>query len=111
MFESGAEALHLAIEFFFPGVCERRVPYVVRERQRFREFVVQPQHRRHRPRDLRNFQRMSQPVAEMIAKVGCEDLCFTLEPAEASRVDDAVSVPLVIVPVRVGKFGIFPAAG
>ena len=39
-----AEAAHLAVEFLFAGMRERGMSNVVRQGERFREFLVQVQH-------------------------------------------------------------------
>ena len=90
---------------------ERRMAYVVSERQRFCKFLVQSEHGCRGPGDLRHFERMGEPVPEMIAQAGRENLCFAFQPAKTPRVDDTVTVALVIVSVRVRKLGIFAAAG
>ena len=66
--EAVAELLHLAVQFLFAGVRERRMADIVNQRQRFRQVFIQPQRVRDRSRDLRHLDGMGQPVAEMVGK-------------------------------------------
>ncbi len=111
MLELRAEAPHLAVQLFFAGVREWGMANIVSERQRLRELLDQPQHVRHCPGNLRNLERMRQAVSKVIAQIRREDLRFAFEPAEAPRMNDAVAVSLVIIPVWMRQFRIFAAAG
>ena len=67
----------------------------------FGVFFVQPERTRDCTRYLRNLDRVSQTVSEMIAKAGGENLSFALQASEGPRVDDAVPVALEIGSVDV----------
>ena len=54
--------------------------------------------------DLRHFERMCKTRAVKIVLAGKEHLCFCLQPAERSRMDDAVAVLLERSPVIVLPF-------
>ena len=79
---------------------------VVRQRQRFGQIFIQPEYPSHRARDLRNLDGMRQAVAEMIGKVGGENLRLVFQPPESPRMHDAVAIALKFVAVGMGKFGI-----
>ena len=104
------------VEHALARMSERRVAEVVAERDRFGELLVQLQHLRDRPRDLRDLERVRQPRAVVIAGRREEYLRLVLEPAERLRVHDAIAIALkrrahVIFrllaqpPARVGALG------
>ena len=82
---------------------------VVRQRQRLGEILVEPERARQRAGDLRDFQRMGQPGAVMVALVIDEHLRLVRQPAERGRMDDAVAVAPELVAGRAGRLGIAPA--
>ncbi len=108
--ETFAEPAHLAVQFLFTGVGEGRMADVVAERERLRQIFIQGQHRSYRTRDLRDFDGVRQPVAEMVGNAGRKDLHFILQPAEGAGVNDAIAIALEFVTVRVRKLGIAAAA-
>src|SRR3954451_19463136 len=69
-----AAAGETAVERALAGMAERRVTEVMRQRQRFCEVLVEAKRPRQRAGDLRNFQRMREPRAVVIAFVEHEDL-------------------------------------
>ncbi len=87
-------ARHQAAQHPLAGVPERRVAQVVTERDRFGQLFVQPQHLRDRARDLRDFERVRQPRAIVIAGRREEHLRLVLEPTERLGVDDAIAIAL-----------------
>ena len=87
------------------GVAERCVPEVVRECDRFGQLLVEPQHLRDRPRDLRHLERMGQAGAVVVARRREKHLGLVLQPAERLRVDDTVAIALKRRPDRVVRFG------
>ena len=89
-----AERLHRQVQRLLPGVAERRVPKVVRQRQRLGEVLVQPQRAGDRAGDLRHLDRMGQPGAVEIALVVDEHLGLVLQFSKCRGVDDAVAVAL-----------------
>ena len=102
---------HGGIESFFSGMPERRMPDVVDESQRFNQVDVQPELSSNGPRDLGHFQRMSEAIAKMIGMPKCEDLRFIFEPAESTRMDDAVPVALEIIAIGMRRLGEAAPAG
>ncbi len=66
---------------------------VVGQGDRLGQVVVEAQGVGDGARDLRHFQRMGQPGAEVVALVGDEHLGLLLKAAEGGAVDDAVAIP------------------
>ena len=106
--EALAEALHFAVQRLLAGMGERRMPDIVRQRQRLGQILVQLQDVGQRARDLRDFDGVGQAVAEMVGQPGREDLGLGLQPAEGTGMNHAVAVALESVAVRVLGFGISP---
>ena len=77
----------------FSLLC-RQLAEVVRQRQGFRQVLLETQGAGDRPGDLRDFEAVRQPRPVMIALVVDEDLGLVLKPAERGRMDDAIAVPL-----------------
>jgi hypothetical protein len=73
-----AVRLHAAVQRILPGVAERRVAEVVRERDRLGQVLVQAQPPGDGARDLRDLDRMREPRAEQVALVVHEDLRLVL---------------------------------
>ena len=65
---------------------------IVRQRQRLGEILVEPQPAGERARNLRDFKRMGEPRAIVIAFVENENLSLMLKAAERRCMDDAVAV-------------------
>ena len=85
---------------------------VVRERQRLRKILVEPERAGDRAGDLRHLERMGQARAEMVALVVDEDLRLVLQPAKGVGMDDAVAVALERRAKRVFRLGMdAPARG
>src|SRR5688500_14868594 len=82
------------VENALAGVAEWRVADVMPERDRLGQLLVQSQHLRDAARDLRDFERMREPRAVMVARRREEDLCLMLQTAEGLGVDDAIAIPL-----------------
>src|ERR1700693_4962188 len=61
--------------------------------------------------DLRNFNGMGQTIAKVVGVTTSEDLGFGLETAESPGVDDAITVALKVVAVRMLRLGITASAG
>src|SRR6266487_1578423 len=91
---------HGRVQYFLSCVPKRRMPDIVNQSQSFHQVDVQSKLGCHRPRDLGNFQGLGQPVAEMVGVAAGENLCFGLKAAKSSRMNDAVTVALEVVPVR-----------
>ena len=81
-------------------MAEGRVAEVVRQGQRLRQILVEPERAGERAGDLAHLDGMGQPRAEMIALVIDEDLRLVLEAAEGRRMDDPVPVALELAAGR-----------
>ena len=100
-----AEGLQIVVEAAEPGqrLVERRlagmaegaVAEIVRERDRLRQILVDPQRPGDGTGDLRDLQGVGQPGAEMVALEVDEYLRLVFEAPERDRVDDPVAVALV----------------
>ena len=75
--------LERLIEGPFPGMPKRRMPDVMRQRQRLGQVLVQAQRPRDGARNLRHFHSVGQPAAEMIRPAVREHL--RLRPQAAER--------------------------
>ena len=73
-------------------MAKRRMAEVMRQRQRFREILVETELPGQRAGDLRHFERMGQPGAVMIAFVEHEDLGFVLQAAKRGGMDHPVAI-------------------
>ncbi len=102
---------HSGVEGLLSGMAERRMADVVNEGESFGEIDVEIQGSGYRARDLRDFQRMRQAIAEVIAVASRKDLRFGFEAAEGTGVNDAVAVALVVVAIRVVRLRIPTSAG
>jgi len=111
MFKTFAVAAHQAVELGFARVRERRMPDIVRERQRFGQILVQTEHPGDRAGDLRHLDRVRQAVAEVIRDAGSKYLRLIFETPERARVYDPVSVPLKFVSIGMRKLGIPASPG
>ncbi len=89
---------------------ERRMTDIVHQGESFNQINIEPKLRGDGARNLRNFKRMSQPVAEMIGVPPGENLRLGLKPAKSARMNHAVAVTLKVVAVRMRGFGITPPA-
>jgi hypothetical protein len=64
----------------------------------------------YRARDLRDFNGVRQPVAEMIGVSPREHLGFGFQPAECPRVDYPVTIALKVIPVGMLRLRIATSA-
>ena len=78
MVERAAVLLHDAVQHAFTSMAERRVAGVVHQRERLPEIFVQPQHAGDGARNLRYFNGVCQPVAEVVGEARGEYLRFVL---------------------------------
>jgi len=106
-----AVILHELGQDVLAEVAERGVAEVVGERQGLDEVFVQAERARDGPPDLAHLDRVRQARAVVIPLVIDEDLRLVFEPAEGSRMDDAVAIPLVERAVAVMVFRVTAAAG
>jgi len=78
-------------------MAEGWMPDIVRETQSLGQVFVEAERARDRAADLRDFQAVGQPDAEMIAVGRDEHLRLMAQPAKGDRMDDAVAVALIFV--------------
>ena len=105
-----AVLLHALVQRVLPGVPERRVAEVVRQRDRLDEVLVDAELPGDRATDLRDLERVRQARAEEVAFVVDEDLGLVLEPAERAGMDHAIAVALERGPPGRVRLGVTPAA-
>src|SRR6185312_16479342 len=88
-----ATELHEAgVERAFARMAERRVAEIVSERQSLAQILVEPKRARQRARDLRNFKRVRQARAVMVALMKDEYLRLMGEAPERGGMDDTVAI-------------------
>lgn len=85
---------HAGVELVLPGMAERRVPQIMRQRDGLGEILRNPQAARQRARDLGHFQAVGQAGAEQVAFVVDEDLGLVFQAPERIGMDDAIPVAL-----------------
>ena len=85
---------HALVELVFPGMAERRMAEIMREREGFGEVFVETERAGDAAGNLGDFEGMRQAGAVMIALMSHENLRFLLQAPESSGVDDAVAVAL-----------------
>ena len=88
-----AMVLQAGIQRPLAGMAERRMAEIMGQRQRLGEVLVEPKLARQRAGDLRDFERMRQPGAVVVALVEHEDLGLVLQPAERGGMDHPVAIP------------------
>ena len=96
----------------FAGMAERRMADVMREAQSLGQILVEPKRARDRPADLRDFQAVGEPDAEMIAIGGEKHLRLVTQAAKRDRMDDPIAIALKRVARasdRPARFGMKPA--
>ena len=84
---------HQIVEHVLAGVAERRMPEVVRERDRFGEFLVEAERARGAG-DLRGLQRVREPRAVVVALVIDENLGLVFEAAKRGGMNYAIAIAL-----------------
>ena len=89
-----AEIGEAGVERVLAGVAERSVAEVVAEGDRLGEVLIERERAGERAGELRDFDRMGQAGAKVIAFVVYEHLRLMREAAERRRMDDAVAVAL-----------------
>ena len=85
---------HAAVQRVLADVPERRMAEVVAEPDRLDEILVESQRAGHRPRDLRDLERVCEPGAVVVAGRRDEHLSLVLEASKRLGVHDAVAVAL-----------------
>src|SRR5262245_4806873 len=84
---------------------------VVSEGESFDQILVEPQRATDGAGDGRDFERVRQSRAMVIAHAAGEDLSLVSQAAERAGMDDAVAVTLVWVAIRMRRLGMRAAGG
>ncbi len=84
MIEAAAVLAHARIEPAFARVAEWRMPDIVHQRESLGEVGIEIERARHRARDLGDFDRVREPVAEMVREARGEDLRFCFQAAKSA---------------------------
>ncbi len=105
-----AERGQAGVERALPGMAERRMAEIVRQRQRLGEIFVESKPAGERAGHLRHFKGVGEPRAVMVALVEDEHLGLVLEAAEGGRVDDPVAIAAEGAAAFAGGLGMEPAA-
>src|SRR6267143_2548939 len=109
--EKTAVRAHQLVELSLAGMAEWRMADVVDESERFGELSVQAQRGSNGARDLRDFKRVRQPVAEVVGIARGENLRLRFESPESSRVNDAIAVARVNAAVGMLRLRVAPPTG
>src|SRR5882762_3029960 len=109
--KKAAVRAHQLVELPLAGMAERRMADVVDESERFGELGVQAQGGSNGARDLRDFQRVRQPVSEVVGIARGENLRLCLEAPEGSRVNDAIAIARVNAAVGMLRLRVAPPTG
>ena len=104
-------ASHQPAEDGFTRVAEGRMPHVVDQRQGFHQVGIEAERVRHRAADLGHLQRVRQPRAEMVGVSARKNLRLVFQAPESARMDNAVAVAHVFVPIRMTRLRVTPAEG
>ena len=97
--EEEAVLAHGSIESLFARVAEGRVPDVVYQGKSFGQIDIEAKGSRDGARDLRDFERVRQAVAEMVGVAAREHLGLCFQAPESAGVNDAVAVALKVITV------------
>ena len=81
------------------------------QRQRFHQVNIEIERSRDGAGDLRDLDGVRQAGAKVVGVAAGEDLGLVLQPAESPGMDDAVTVALKRIAVRVRRLRIAPSAG
>ena len=101
---------HAGVQRILPGMAERGVAEIVRQRDRFGQIFVQAQAPRDGARDLRHFDAVGQAGAKQVAFVIDEYLGLVFEAAKRAGMDDAIAVALEFAAPLRRILGYLPAA-
>ena len=95
---------HSGIQSLFARVPEWRVPDVVYQGKSFRKVYIKAEGSRDGARNLGDFERMRQAIAEVIGVASREHLRLSFQAAESSSVNNAIAVTLKVVAVGMVSF-------
>ena len=99
-----------SIQRALTGMTKGWMAKVVRQRQRFREILVDPKRPCQGPGNLRDLERMGEPGAKVVAFVKHEHLRLVREPTKRRGMDDAVAIPAEYIARGTCRLGMQPTA-
>lgn len=102
---------HGGVESFFASVAKGRMADIMHERECFHEIDIEAERAGDGARNLRDFERVREAIAEMIAVSAREDLRLGFEAAERAGVNHTVAVALEIVAVGMRRLRKAASAG
>ena len=102
---------HGCVECLFASMAKRRMAKIVNKRERFGEIHIEAKRAGNGTGNLRNFNGVREPVAEVVGIAASKNLGLIFKAAKRSRVNDAIPVALKIVTVRVLRFRKAASAG
>jgi hypothetical protein len=100
--EAIMKSLHLPVQLILAGMRKRRMADIMNQRQRFRQIFIEPERTSRRTGNLRHFNGVRQPIAEVIGKARCEDLRLVFQPPERTCMHNTIPVTLKLISVAVG---------
>jgi hypothetical protein len=109
--EKEAVSAHGDVEGLFSGVAEGRMADIMDQSERLGQVDVEAERSGDGAGDLRDFDGVSEAVAEVVGVAAGEDLGFRFKTTERSGVDNAITVALKIVAVGMLRLGITASAG
>ena len=109
--EEKAVGAHGGVQSLLAGVAKRRMAQVMHQRERFGQIDVEIECARDGARNLRHFNSVGEPVAEVVGIAAGENLGLGFEAAKSAGVDDAVAVALKVVAVGMRRFREAASAG
>src|SRR5947207_6277845 len=91
-------------------MSKRRMAQIVRERDCFRQILVQPQCTRDGAADRSHLDRMRQARAQMVARAVEKNLRLVFQAAERARMNDARTIALKFGAIGVTRLTVLPPA-
>lgn len=92
---------HGFVESSLARMAKWRMSDVVNQGEGLSKVDIEPKLSRYRARDLCYFDGVGESISEMIANASGKDLSLVFESSKGARVDDAVTVTLVVVAIGV----------
>ncbi|GGB54325.1 hypothetical protein GCM10011316_27980 [Roseibium aquae] len=100
-----AEWRHALMHHILPLMAKGCVAKIMRKGEAFGQILIETQGPGKGPSDLRNFDGMGKPGAEVVAFMIDEDLGLVFQPPECGGMNDPVAIPLEGCPRRTLGFG------
>src|ERR1700722_7941336 len=103
--------LHCCVERFFTGMSKRRMAKVVHKREGLGQIGVEAKLSGNGARYRRHLDGVSQAIAKVVGVATGKNLGLRFEPAEGAGMDNAITVALKIVAIRMLRLGMATSAG